>query len=196
MFKQSVCDIVSLKLILCSSKHSLNRVIHRSVLRYSKGQHLSFLKEILDALLFMYTGIVKEKYQPFTNSLPLFIIELLEFLLQINQEHQPFSGTIGAHSHLAEIYSLICQGTNCRGGTSVWELINWIVASFLCPRVKLNRSWVEGSFIDPDESAPQVDESLKEFLEDCSVFKNILSIPISCHSLGSDERHIQFVLQD
>ena len=81
MLKQSIGDVVSLKLVLRSCKHPFDRIECWSILRNCKCQKLSFDEELLYAILLMYARIVKQENQSLSDCLPFIIIKLLKFFL-------------------------------------------------------------------------------------------------------------------
>ena len=143
VLKQAVGDVVPLQLLLGSSKHPLDRVERRSVLRDGERQQLSLFEELLDGVMLVDACIVEQEHELLSHELPFVLVEFLKSVLKVDEKHEPFSGPVRAHPHLAEVHALVGHGADGGGGGPVRELIDGVVVPLLDPGVEFEGSGVE-----------------------------------------------------
>ena len=83
VLKQTVSYVIPLKLLLGSSKHPLDRVERRRVLRDGECQELSLFKEIPDGIMLMDPGVIKKEHELLSYELPFILVEFFKGLLEV-----------------------------------------------------------------------------------------------------------------
>jgi len=77
---------------------------------------------------------------------------------------------------------------------AVREALDWVVKAFASPAVRLESPSVETHFVDPNESALQLDHLVEQDLEAHSVVYHVLSKGLLRESVSTLEREVQVPL--
>jgi len=144
----------------------------------------------------MNGGVIKYEDDAFLKVLPIFLVVSFEWLLKINQEHQPFSTCIRSFPHLAKVDALIVQSADCCWWGAVRIFKYRIYFALLWPRVELGTSRIEGNLIDPNESAIPFHQGSEEASEDLSVLDDVWAFWVSRDLLNTLVAHVQISFQN
>ena len=185
-----------MQLLLGRPKHPLDRVEHRSVLRDGERQELSLLEKFPDGVVLVDACVIKKEHELLSYELPFILIKFFKGLFEVYEEHQPFSGPVCPHPHLAKVHALISHGTDGGRSGPVRKLVDRIVVLLLGPGVEFEGPGVEGRLVDPNKSAVLLDEKSEELPEDDSILLHVGAVSVFGHLLASNVRHIELLFEN